>query len=167
MTNLQLDPKYQELLNRPLGSVTIFEIAQLLGQQPPSVFQMQEWHNGDEEYQDALNQAQKLNRVMFALFTAPAWCSPCANLEKEVIGTNVFQNWANQKVILLKLDFSNPPDEGLKQLATKHQVSGYPTALGLNPDGSERGRLAGYSLGTGPQIWLSQFETNTKMNISP
>lgn len=162
--DMKIDPKWLEFINRPAGQVTIFELAQMFGLTPPLIFQTPQWYTDDKV---ALAEAKKAGKVVFALFTGPTWCGYCMYLENEVISTGTFLNWAQQKVVLLKVDFPKPnlpSSDPSQKLAAKYKVSGFPTAIGLNADGSERGRLVGYSKGSGPQIWLSQFETNAKMN---
>lgn len=161
--DMKIDPKWLEFMNRPAGQVTIFELAQMFGLTPPSIFLTPQWYTDDKV---AFAEAKKASKIVFALFTAPSWCGHCLYLENEVLSTGTFLNWAHQKVVLLKVDFSQsvPRTDPKWKLKQKYNVSGYPTAIGLNADGSERGRLVGYSKGSGPQIWLTQFETNAKMN---
>jgi len=164
--DMKIDPKYLEFMNRPVGQVTIFELAEMFGFTPPLIFQTPQWCTDDKA---ALAEAKKAGKIVFALFTGTNWCIYCKYLENEVISTGTFLTWAHQKVVLLKVDFPKPglpSSHPSMKLASKYKVSGFPTAIGLNADGSERGRHVGYSSGTGPQIWLSQFETNAKMNSS-
>lgn len=133
-------------------------------------FRIPEWKT---DYNAALAEAKKSNKVVFALFTGSNWCTYCKYLHKEVLTSWIFYSWADKKVVLLKLDFpkyTKLPPALVKQnqmLYNKYKVQGYPEAIGLNSDGTERGRSEGYSIGTGAKSWLIQFETKAKMNKSP
>lgn len=134
------------------------------------LFRIPEWKT---DYKSALAEAKQTNKVVFALFTGSDWCGYCINLHKEVLTSGLFYSWADKKAILLKIEYlkyGQLPPELLQQnqmLANKYQIQGYPTAIGLNADGMERGRLVGYSKGTGPKNYLIQFEKNAKLNQSP
>lgn len=134
------------------------------------IYRTPEWKT---DYNAALSEAKQTNKIVFALFTGSDWCGHCISLQSEVLTSGVFLSWAAKKVVLLKLEFLKktqlPPAlvQQNQMLSNKYNVQGYPTAIGLNSDGSERGRSEGYSKGTGPQAWLIQFETNAKMNQSP
>jgi thiol:disulfide interchange protein len=125
------------------------------------------------DYNTALAEGSLTKKIVFALFTGSDWCKPCINLHNEVLTSAVFCSWASLKVVLLKLEFLQsavlPPAlvAQNQMLMAKYNVQGFPSAIGLNSDGSERGRLGGYTKGMGPQAWLIQFETNAKMNQLP
>lgn len=134
------------------------------------IMRIPEWKT---DYNVALAEAKQNKKVVFALFTGSDWCSYCIYLHKEVLTSPLFLSWASKRVVLLMIDFPKytklPPNlsKQNQMLKNKYKVTGYPTAIGLNPDGIERGRSNGYSPGTGPKGWLIQFETNAKMNQSP
>lgn len=119
------------------------------------LFRIPEWKT---DYNTALAEAKKNKKVVFALFSDTVYCYYCKYLHIEVLTSGLFYSWADKKVVLWKADLN---------LAAKYNVLGIPTAIGLNSDGTERGRSVGYSPGTGPKSWLIQFETNAKMNQSP
>jgi hypothetical protein len=127
----------------------------------------------ETDYNVALSKAKETDKIVFALFRGSDWCDYCKILDKEVLNSLLFHVWAILKVVLLDIDFPMytelPPGVATQniKLYEKYNVPGLPTAIGLNPDGSERGRLVGYSKGIGPKAYLIQFETNTKMNLLP
>jgi len=127
----------------------------------------------ETDYDAALTKAAQTNKIVFTLFRGSDWCGHCISLDREVLNSVLFRVWAILKVVLLDIDFPHntdlPPDLVQQNITlyAKYNVQGVPTAIGLNHDGSERGRLVGYSKGTGPQSWLIQFETNAKMNQLP
>ncbi|WP_305910327.1 thioredoxin family protein (plasmid) [Methylomarinum sp. Ch1-1] len=122
------------------------------------------------DYEEALLNANQNGKIVLANFTGSDWCPHCINLKKEVFNTVYFWLWANKNVILLELYFPNNPEDTIAQnqmLQTKYGVNSYPTVIGINADGSERGRVSGYSSGTGVINWISMFETVVGLNTSP
>jgi thiol:disulfide interchange protein len=92
------------------------------------------------------------HKPIFAFFTGSDWCGWCHKLERAVFEKPEFIKWANEKVVLLELDFPRnktlspelqQQNAGLQQA---FQVQGYPT------------------------IWffyLSKNDSTKKMDISP
>ncbi len=125
------------------------------------------------DYQAALQEASQKKKIVFALFTGSDWCGHCVYLHVEVLTSGLFYLWANQRVVLLKIEnlkYSKLPPELEKQnqmLQAKYNAYSYPTAIGLNADGTERGRTTGYSMGMGPKAYLIKFESDAKMNSLP
>jgi protein disulfide-isomerase len=106
-----------------------------------------------EKFDDAMAQAKKENKLVFALFTGSDWCPWCVYLEKEVTSQKEFLTDASKKFVLLFLDFpqdkSKVSEEIAKQnreLATKYGVRGFPTVLILDENGKEVGKT-GYRRG--------------------
>jgi thiol:disulfide interchange protein len=123
-------------------------------------------------YNDALNNAKTYNMRVLAAFTGYKWCGYCKALESEVFGTCAFGLWLIGKgLVLLNIDlaappWSTPPPPDQQALLTKYKVAGFPTVIGLNADGSERGRVTGYSSGSGVPSWTQKFETNAQLNTT-
>ena len=78
-------------------------------------------------------QSQLTHKPIFALFTGSDWCIWCHKLDKDVFAKAAFIKWAQEKVILLELDFPRNkqlPPETAKQnngLQQAFKVSGFPT----------------------------------------
>ncbi len=129
-----------------------------------------DWKIGKAGEAAALKEAAVTGRVILALFTSPSLksCTYCVALENEVLSTALFASWARDRVVLLKVDFTSPsqPQESV-DLEFKYNVLSIPTALALNPQGVEIGRLVGYSMGTGAKNWLMGFESVANMNQVP
>ena len=110
------------------------------------------------DYNSALNAAAGTNRKIFLFFTGSDWCGWCKRLEAEVLGTPEFQAYANENLILVKLDFPRrvPQSPQLKsqnqQLAQRYQIEGYPTVVVLNSSGNPVGRTGYLRGGPGPYI---------------
>ena len=82
---------------------------------------------------DAQQQSKATHKPIFAFFTGSDWCGWCHKLQNEVFSKPKFIKWAQDKVILLELDFPRSkqlPAELAKQNSSLQQafkVSGYPT----------------------------------------
>ncbi|MFA9189746.1 thioredoxin family protein [Flavobacterium sp. FZUC8N2.13] len=88
------------------------------------------WHT---DVKEAMAIGTKENKPLMLFFTGSDWCGWCIRLQKEVFFTPEFTKWANEKVILVELDFprSVPQSDELrmqnKGLEQAFQVPGYPT----------------------------------------
>jgi protein disulfide-isomerase len=108
--------------------------------------------------------AKRDNKLVMALFTGTDWCSFCIKLENEVFGTPEFRKWSDENVVPLMLDFPKTTklDPALSaqnqklKLKYKNYVSGYPTVLFLDPQGTVVAKM-GYARG-GPENWISKAE---------
>lgn len=115
-----------------------------------------------ESYKDAMDQAQSSSKPVLIDFTGTDWCVWCERLSEEVFDKATFQTWAEENVVLLKLDFPRSGNQSatLKRqnegLAKKFEINSYPTVLFLAPDGSELGRT-GYVKG-GPSSFIKTAE---------
>ncbi len=113
-------------------------------------------------YRQALALAKKENKMLFVDFTGSDWCGWCIKLDKEVFTKKTFKKWANEKFILVKLDFPKKKALPVKlkaqndKLAKKFGVQGFPTILVLDGEEEVVARL-GYAKG-GPKAWIAQAE---------
>lgn len=77
--------------------------------------------------------SQTTGKPIFAFFTGSDWCGWCRKLQAEVFAKPAFKEWANEKVVLLELDFPARkvlPDSLVSQntaLKNFFQVQGFPT----------------------------------------
>jgi thiol-disulfide isomerase/thioredoxin len=110
----------------------------------------------------ALKLAKELNRPVFAFFTGSDWCPVCQRMQKEVLMTPVFREWAERSVVLLELDYPNkllakPLKEQNDTLKRQFGISGYPTVHLLAPaDGKSLGNVSGLFDG-GPEVYIDQL----------
>jgi protein disulfide-isomerase len=111
----------------------------------------------------ALNQAQSENKMVLLDFTGSDWCPWCIKFDNEVLSTDKFAAYANDKLVLVRLDFprTKPQSDLLKQanhkLAKQFGVDGYPTYVLLSNSGKELGRQVGYARG-GPDAFIAELE---------
>ncbi len=102
--------------------------------------------------ESALQKAKAENKYILVNFTGSDWCVWCKRLNDEVFSKPEFKEFAEKKLILVKIDFPKekelPLDEKLynQQLAQQFAVEGFPTIYILKNDGTaiyQTGYLAG------------------------
>jgi thioredoxin-related protein len=89
---------------------------------------------------EAYKESQKTGKPIMANFTGSDWCGWCKRLKAAVFVKPEFQQWADQNVVLLELDFPRrkqvPQDirEQNYSLQQSFKVRGYPTIWVFNLD---------------------------------
>ncbi len=89
----------------------------------------------------AMKVAQKENRTILVDFTGSDWCVWCKRLDKEVFSQEPFEKYADNNLVLVKIDFPEKIQQSdatiyyNRQLAQKFGVQGFPTIFLLNPKG--------------------------------
>jgi len=115
-----------------------------------------------EDYSSALAQAKREHRLLLLDFTGSDWCSWCKRMDADVLSTPKFQDFADQGLVLVKLDFprsrelSGDVKAQNARLAKKYGVRGYPTLIVLDPDEKMIFKQEGYAQG-GPEAFLARF----------
>ena len=113
----------------------------------------------ETNYNAALEQAAKQNKMVLLDFTGSDWCGWCIKLQKDTFSKPEFQKFAAESLVLVELDFPRGKEqsEDLKkqneQLAEKFGIQGFPTLVLLNPQGKEAARNVGYLQG-GPEAFI-------------
>lgn len=100
-------------------------------------------------YED-LNRAQEYARThdkyILIHFTGSDWCPWCIKLDKNVLSTQEFADFAQEQLVLVKVDFPKRIHQSQEQanknreLAQKYWVRGFPTIIILDRDGEEVAR---------------------------
>lgn len=112
-------------------------------------------------YDAALKQAKETHRQVLLDFTGSDWCGWCMKLDREILATPEFKQFADAHLILVKIDFpmhkaqSDAEKAQNEELAAQFQVQGYPTLVLLNSDAKPCGTL-GYMCG-GPEAFIEQL----------
>lgn len=107
---------------------------------------------------DAYEASKNSNKPILVLFTGSDWCKPCQALEKNLFSTDEFEEWAEDKVVLLYLD--NPiktqmPKEhwvNIRKVSRKVPPNGFPSVVIFDAEResdtsytyTEWGRVSGY-----------------------
>ena len=124
------------------------------------------WADGEEiawliDNEEAQAAARSENRPIFMLFTGSDWCVWCERMEKEILSTPQFANFAAKRLILLVVDFPRSielPEARMKKnrkLRNKYGISIYPTVVITDSEGAVLGRLP-YKNG-GPEPFLGEL----------
>jgi thiol-disulfide isomerase/thioredoxin len=102
--------------------------------------------------------------LILAYFGGSDWCGNCQNLDAEVFESSTFLNWFKQRQMVPFLAdhlHYHPQDPAYLQQNTElelmYGIQAWPQVLALNADGSEIGRLVGYTKGYGPAKWIQNF----------
>ncbi|WP_103864347.1 thioredoxin family protein [Aquimarina sp. I32.4] len=128
-----------------------------------NIVQAQEWLT---DFEEAKESAKEYEKNMMLLFSGSDWCAPCIKLEKQILETQEFKEYANQHYILLKVDFPRKkknqlPEPLQKQnndLAEKYNRSGgFPLIVILDKEGKKLGEV-GYKKGT-PSSYIQLLQT--------
>ncbi len=114
------------------------------------------------EYGMARSAGREERKPLLINFTGSDWCGWCKKLDAEVFSTEEFKAYAEDNLILLKLDFPrHTPQqpsvmENNKRLAQHFGVNAFPTVILLNYSGQQKGRL-GYIRG-GPEAFITKLK---------
>jgi len=105
----------------------------------------QEWFNN---FDKAITTAKNENKNIVMVFAGSDWCAPCIKLEKYILESDDFKNYAKDHWVLLKLDFPKKKKNKLSDeqqlhndnLAEKYNRKGYfPLVVLLDKNGSVLG----------------------------
>jgi thiol-disulfide isomerase/thioredoxin len=105
------------------------------------------------DYNAAKAQAVAENKPLLLDFTGSDWCPPCMMLEREVFSKKAFLDFAEENLILVKLDFPRGKDQPAElkaqneALAQRYQIEGFPTVMIFSPEGQLIERETGYRRG--------------------
>ncbi|MBN1327403.1 MAG: thioredoxin family protein [Candidatus Cloacimonetes bacterium] len=118
------------------------------------------WYSNIEE---AISNASTDNKAILINFTGSDWCGWCVRLKDEVFSQEDFSTFAQENLILVKLDYPRniaQSDETKlynNQMMAKYQVKGFPTIVLLDSKGKEIGRT-GYKPG-GPAVYVTHLQS--------
>ena len=113
-------------------------------------------------YDEALAAAERTGRPILTIFTGSDWCLHCHTLEENVLQTETFSRWAEDRVVLLLIDL---PQQGISQeerqsrsrVCIKYGVRSFPSALLIGPDGTRIAGQAGYT-GQPAEAWVAAMD---------
>lgn len=119
--------------------------------------------NWEDKLETALQKAKSENKAVLVNFTGSDWCVWCQKLSAEVFSQPEFEDYANENLILVKIDFPEKIEQSVEtkmynnQLAQRFGIEGYPTIFLLKNDGSVALKT-GYLPG-GPVNYVSQLKS--------
>ena len=106
-----------------------------------------------EDFEAATKAASTSGKPILVNVTASDWAAPCQKMEAEVFSRSDFLKAAQEKYVLLRLDFPRQKTQPEKiraqneQLAGLYSFSGFPTFLMLDAGGFLFGQKTGYVAG--------------------
>jgi thioredoxin-related protein len=116
--------------------------------------------------ESAKKEAKQQNKLILLNFSGSDWCAPCIKMKKNYFETAIFQQYANDKLVLLKADFPRLKKNALpaeqqktnEQLAEKYNLKGtFPCTVLMNAEGKILKRWEGYPTEK-PVVFLQQIE---------
>jgi len=115
----------------------------------------------------AMAQAKSSNKNVLLDFTGSDWCPWCIKMDKEVLDTKQFKDYADKNLVLMLVDF--PQNKQLPQkvqdqnndLQKKYGADGFPTFILVDKDGNVLGQQVGYLEG-GPDAFIAKLGTMKK-----
>ncbi|MBI3879493.1 MAG: thioredoxin family protein [Verrucomicrobia bacterium] len=102
------------------------------------------------DFDKAIAQAKKENKIVLADFNGSDWCPPCKALRKDVFSDQTFIAFAKDNLVLLDVDFprgkkqSEELQKHNEKLQDKFNVDGFPTVVILNAEGKVLAKEVGY-----------------------
>ena len=119
--------------------------------------------NWETNLETALQKAKTENKAVLVNFTGSDWCVWCQKLSAEVFSKSEFEKFADDNLILVKVDFPQSIEQSAEtkmynsQLAQRFGVQGYPTIFLLKSNGSVALKT-GYLPG-GPVNYVNQLQS--------
>ena len=121
------------------------------------------------DFASAKQEATQSQKYILLNFSGSDWCVPCIRMKKDVFETNLFQNFANEKLVLVRADFprlsknklSAQQTEHNEALAEKYNPEGkFPFTLLIDANGKVMKAWDGYT-NTSPEDFIAQINKIT------
>ncbi len=112
----------------------------------------------------ALQEAKQENKAVLVNFTGSDWCIWCQRLSDEVFSHSEFEEFADDNLILVKIDFPKSIEQTMEtkmynnQLAQRYDIKGFPTILLFNSLG-KLVKTTGYLPG-GPVSYIEDLKSS-------
>jgi len=119
------------------------------------------------DFNKAVEMAKASNKNILMNFTGSDWCPWCIRMDKEVLSTPEFKEYANKNLVLMLVDFPQSKQLPQKiqdqneQLQKKYEPDGFPTFILVDKEGKVLGQQAGYLEG-GPSAFIAKIDSMKK-----
>lgn len=120
-----------------------------------------------DNYDDALAEAVRTDRLAILFFTGSDWCHWCKKLERELFADEAFQESLRPIAVFVEIDFprrrSIHPKQALRnlQLKSRFKVEAFPTVIVFDP--RENVELLRHAyLSTTPESYLATLRRLTR-----
>ncbi|MDF7800779.1 thioredoxin family protein [Pontiellaceae bacterium B1224] len=115
------------------------------------------------DVETAKAEAKEYQLPILLLYTAPAWCGYCRDLDEQLITQDEFQAYANQNLVLFLVDLSDR-DAGKEweanntALVEACPIKGFPHTYLLSPDAKNLGSVQYYEPTWSIQDYIDKIE---------
>jgi disulfide reductase len=115
------------------------------------------------DLEKAIETAKAENKAVLVNFTGSDWCVWCFKLSDEVFSQDEFKEYADENLILVKVDFPQNIEQSdqtkayNQSLAQKFDVQGFPTIIIINSQGKPVAKT-GYQPG-GPINYINHIKS--------
>lgn len=125
--------------------------------------------NWKYNFEEAKKLAAQDNKNIIMIFSGSDWCAPCIRLDKNIWQSDVFKNEAEEKWVLLKLNFPRKKANELSEEQTAHnrklaeeynKEGSFPLVIVMQPNGKVLGKL-GYK-NVSPEDYIKMIESFEK-----
>jgi len=125
--------------------------------------------NWNYNFDQAKELATKENKNIIMIFSGSDWCAPCIRLDKNIWQSEEFKKVADEKWVLLKLNFPRKKANQLSEEQTAHnrvlaekynREGSFPLVIVLQPDGKVLGKLGFKNVS--PSEYIETIETVIK-----
>src|SRR6185503_5566950 len=112
----------------------------------------------------AQEKAKAEKKMVLVDFTGSDWCPPCKALHSNVLTSEEFSKFAKDHLVLVEIDFprskpqSDTQKKANKELAKKHEVTGYPTVIVFDSQGKELSKKVGYDKSTTAKDYVADLK---------
>lgn len=122
-----------------------------------------------QNLETALAKAKVENKLIVLNFSGSDWCGPCIQLKKQVFESQDFQDYANQKLELVRADFPRQKKNQLTKqqqtyndgLAEKYNPKGkFPLTVLLSADGKVLKEWEGFPKGLDSKALIETINTH-------
>lgn len=119
------------------------------------------------DFEAAKAKAVAEGKPIFINFTGTDWCGWCIKLEKEVFSKKAFQEYAEENLVLVEVDFPKKKKQSAElkaqnaKLDQEYGVEGYPTLYLLDAQGNKLTEDIGYRSG-GAEAYVKHLKSLLK-----